>query len=117
MQRSIKAALLSGLIFPGLGHMSLKQYRRGTALILTTLAALAIIVNISFQRAQIVVDRINSGDIPVDAVAISDAVAHSADGANGFIQNAAVIVLGICWLVGIIDSYRLGAAQEKPISK
>ena len=113
MKKSSKAALLSGLVFPGIGHIVLKQYLRGSVLMLFALAALSVIVTRVFQRALTIVDRINSGDIPVDTGAIAEMVSNSTSGAGSFIENTAVIVFGACWLIGIIDSYRLGVAQEK----
>jgi len=111
--RSSKAALLSGLVFPGIGHIVLKLYLRGSVLMLFALVALSVIVTRIYQRALTIVDRINSGDIPVDTGAIAEIVSNSASGADSFIENIAVIVLVACWLIGIIDSYRLGVAQEK----
>ena len=113
MKRSSKAALLSGLIFPGIGHIVLKQYLRGSVLMLFALVALSVIVTRIYQRALTIVDRINSGDIPVDTGAIAEMVSNSTSGADSFIENIAVIVLGACWLIGVIDSYRLGVVQEK----
>ena len=113
MKKSSKAALLSGLIFPGIGHMVLKQYLRGSILMLSALAAFSVIVTRLLQRALTIVDRINTGDVPVETGAIAELVSISASGADSFIENTAVIVLGACWLIGIIDSYRLGVAQEK----
>jgi hypothetical protein len=66
-----------------------------------------------FQRALTIVDRINTGDVPVETGAIAELVSNSTSGADSFIENTAAIVLGACWLIGIIDSYRLGVAQEK----
>ncbi len=113
MTRSTKAALLSGLVFPGIGHMVLKKYLRGSALIISALIASSIIVTVVIQRALTIVDRINSGDIPVETGAIAEMVSNSTNGADSLIENISVIVLGACWLIGIIDSYRLGIAQEK----
>jgi len=113
MKKSSKAALLSGLIFPGIGHIALKKYLRGSALMFFSLVALSVIITRIYQRALIIVDRINSGDIPVDTVAIADMVSNSTSSADSFTENFAVVVLGACWLIGIIDSYRLGVAQEK----
>jgi len=113
MKKSSKAALLSGLVFPGIGHMVLKQYLRGSVLILSALVALSVIVTRVFQRALTIVDRINSGDIPIETGAIAELVSNSTGGADSLVESIAVIVLGACWLIGIIDSYRLGVAQEK----
>ena len=113
MKRSSKVALLSGLILPGIGHIVLKQYLRGSVLMLFALVALSVIVTRIYQRALTVVDRINSGDIPVDAGAIAEMVSNSTSAADSLIENIALLVLAACWLIGIIDSYRLGVAQEK----
>jgi hypothetical protein len=115
MKRASKAALLSGLIFPGVGHMVLKQYLRGSVLMLSALVASSIIIRSVLDRALTIVDRINSGDIPADTGAIADMVASSTSGVQSFTDNAALIVLVACWLIGIIDSYRLGVAEEKRI--
>ena len=80
---------------------------------LSALVAFSVIVNGILQRALTVVDRINSGDIPLETAAIAELVSNSTTGADSFIENTAVIVLTACWLIGIIDSYRLGVAQEK----
>jgi hypothetical protein len=80
---------------------------------LSALAAFSIVVTRVFQRALTIVDRVNSGEIPVDTGAIAEMVSNSTSGANGFIENIAVVVLVACWLIGIIDSYRLGVAQEE----
>ncbi len=80
---------------------------------LLALVAFSVIVTRIFQRALTIVDRINSGDIPIETGAIAELVSNSTTGVDGFIENTAVIVLAACWLIGIIDSYRLGVAQEK----
>jgi hypothetical protein len=66
MTKSTKAALLSGLIFPGIGHIVLKQYLRGSILALVTLLAVSAMVKVAFQRAQTIVDRVVSGEIPLE---------------------------------------------------
>ena len=113
MTRASKAALLSALVFPGAGHMLLQQYLRGSALMLSALIAFYIIVRSIFERALTIVDQISAGDIPADTGAIADMVTSSANDANGLAENVALIILLLCWLIGIIDSYRLGAAEEQ----
>lgn len=93
--------------------MFLKQYFRGSALMLSALVALSVIVTRVFQRALTIVGRINSGDMPVDSGAIAEIVSNSTGHANSSIESIAVIFLGACWLLGIIDSYRLGVSEKK----
>lgn len=109
MKRSTKAALLSGLVFPGLGHMLLKQYRRGWMLLLCALAALSVVVTIAVRQAMAVVDRIERGEVAADAGAITELAADSISSADSSLANICLIAFIVCWLVGIIDSYRLGS--------
>ena len=108
MTRSIKAALLSGLVFPGLGHMVLRQYLRGSILMLSALIALSVIVTTAIRKALTIVDRINSGEIPIETGTMTELVSNSISGRESLILNIAAFVVGACWLLGIIDSYRLG---------
>lgn len=113
MKRSTKAALFSGLIFPGLGHMILKQYLRGSILMLTGLIALSVIVAVAVNRALAVMERIDSGEVPLDTGAITELASSSVGSADNSIVNISFVVLVGCWLFGIVDSHRLGKAQER----
>ena len=113
MKKSSKAALLSGLIFPGLGHIFLKEYFRGSLLFILSLAALSVVVTSAYQHALLIADQIVSGDISMEAEAIAQAVSNSTNAADSLVEDTAVIVLVACWMAGIMDSYRLGAVQEK----
>ena len=111
MKKSSKAALLSGLILPGIGHLFLREYFRGSALVVLSLAALSVVVTKAYQHAILIVDRVVSGDVAMEAGAIAQAVSNSTTIADSVVENA-VVVLVACWLVGIMDSYRLGTVQE-----
>ena len=113
MKKSTKAALLPGLIFPGIGHISLKQNLRGSILILIALTAAAVVVNEAFKRAQLIVDRIVSGEIPVDAAVISGLASDPSGGSGSLIPGLSTFIFGACWLIGVIDSYRVGINLEK----
>jgi hypothetical protein len=113
MTKSTKAALLSGLVFPGVGHMVLKQYLRGSVLMLSALVALSVIVTKAIKQALTIVDRINSGEIPVEAGAITELASIPTSGADASILNIAALVIGAVWIIAVVDSYRLGMIQEK----
>jgi hypothetical protein len=76
MKRSSKAVLLSGLIFPGIGHMFLKHYQRGSVLMLLALVSFSIIVTRAYDRALTIVDRIISGDVAAESGAIAESGFH-----------------------------------------
>ena len=111
--KSTKAALLSGLIFPGIGHIVLKQYRRGSILMLVALVAISAVVKIAFQQAQAIVDRVMSGETSLETGAISELLADSSNDADGLVSTISMVVFIACWLFGIIDSYRVGVALQE----
>ena len=113
MKKPSKAALLSGLIFPGIGHIFLKEYFRGSILVVVSLASLSVVIASAYQRALLVVDRILSGDVAMEAGGIAQAVSNATNATDNLVENVAFVLLAACWLAGIIDSYRLGALQEK----
>ncbi len=104
MTRPLKVVLLSGLVFPGIGHLVLKHYLRGSTLIISTLIALSAIVTVIVRHTLSVID---SGAVPLDAGAITELVSHSVSSADNLIINYSMFVVVACWLVGMIDSYRL----------
>jgi len=113
MTKSTKAALLSGLIFPGIGHFVLKSYLRGSLLMLPALIAMSAIMKIAYQQAQAIVDRVVSGEIALEAGAISELVANSSNDSDSLISNISMLVFLACWLFGIVDSYRIGDRLEE----
>lgn len=117
MTKSTKAALLSGLIFPGIGHIVLKQYRRGSILVLVALVAISVVVKIAFQRAQAIVDRVISGESSLEKGAISELLADSSNDTDGLVSSISMVVFIACWLFGIIDSYRVGLARNSDNSQ
>ena len=96
--------LLSGLVFPGSGHLALKCYLRASVLIIATLIALSAIVTVAVRHTLSVID---SGAIPLEADAITELVSSSISSADNSIINYSLLVVVACWGVGIIDSYRL----------
>ena len=78
-----------------------------------TLAALSVIVTAAIGQALAIVDRINSGEIPLDTESITELVYSSTSGGQSSMFSVAGLVVGACWLAGIIDSYRVGISQEK----
>jgi TM2 domain-containing membrane protein YozV len=73
MKKSIKGALLSGLVFPGLGQIVLRRYKSGIAFVLITLAGLVLIIMKAVQQALIVVEKIESMDGSINMSTISNA--------------------------------------------
>lgn len=112
MKKSVKAALLSGLLFPGLGHLSLKERRRGWILVGTSLLAIVAMVQIATQQAVAVVDDMMSSGVALDSASITQMIDASSSKTGGLLANCCLLILLACWLFGIVDSFRLGALQD-----
>lgn len=113
MKKSVKAALISAFIFPGLGHIYLKKYLVGILLAGISFVSIYYIISNAVEIAMEISKKIESGAIPPDAAAISALVSQQANAANSQLANIATSVFFICWSIAIIDSYRIGVAQEK----
>jgi len=70
MKKSIKAVLLSALVFPGAGHLLLKKRIIDAVLTCASLVALYLIIANMLNRAQEIADKILSGDVAPDAADI-----------------------------------------------
>lgn len=112
MRKSLKGALLSGLVFPGYGQFVLKHYIRGIAFMLIGLACLVVIGVKVLQQALIVLEKIEYGDGAIDMSEILNAVnlvgTTSSDGISKFTS----LLLLLCWIIGVIDAYRTGRKKE-----
>jgi hypothetical protein len=109
----MKAALLSALVFPGSGHFYLKKNMIGTVLAVAALASLYLLVSNAVERALSITEEIQSGAVPLDVVAITELITRQLGGTEGQVLNFASAVLLISWLIGIVDSYRVGHLQSK----
>ena len=112
MKISTKAALLSGLVFPGIGHMYLKRYVHGVILSLGAASAIYFIVSVVVTTALEVSEKIQGGNVPLDMGAITDLVSQQLSGAERS-MNIATIGLVVFWVIGVADSYRQGRVIEK----
>ncbi len=113
MSKSSKAALLSALVFPGAGHLLLKRYITGAVLVCAALAALYLIAADILERALVIIEKIERGEISPDVAAIAESLSRLPVGNEPQLLDAALPVLVICWVIGIADSYRCGRALDK----
>jgi len=107
MKRSYKAALLSALIFPGCGHFILGRAMRGCLFLLPTAVAIAYVGKQVMERANAIVDQVNSGALPLDPQLIADRLS-AAPGSEGPLMTLAVTVCLVCWVGSVLDALWLG---------
>ena len=108
MSRSAKAMLLSALLFPGAGHFYLKHYPRAIALLLVSFIALWTLVSNILIKAKSILSQIQSQDLNLDMGQITEISATAAELSNDLTTSIALYTLLICWILAIIDCYRLG---------
>ena len=112
MKKSIKAALLSALVYPGVGHFYLKKKIVGTLFSCAfTLPLYFIIVGI-VEKAERIVEKINNGEIPLNFAAISESLSSSVLDGEAQTINITVYILLSIWFVAIINAYWLGLEKD-----
>ncbi len=103
------AALLSGLVFPGTGQLYLKRITRGLAFIVPTALCASILFRSLFERVADLLNRIESGSLPLNAQALEFALAQQPD--PGFIVSFSSWLMLALWIASIVDAWRLGQAK------
>lgn len=112
MKKSTKAVLLSGLVFPGLGHIYLRRFLFGIVLLCLAGVAIFTITETAVNTALEVVNEIEAGNVALDSQSITQLVEQRSRQAEQS-TNIELWLFLSCWLFGIIDSYRIGSRQER----
>jgi len=108
----MKAVFLSAFVFPGLGHLFLKKYISAAILASASFVALYYMISNAIQLSMQIVDKIQSGAVSLDAMTVTELVSMQSMGEDSQSLDIAVYVLIVCWLISIVDSYRLGRLQN-----
>ena len=112
MKKSLKGALLSGLVFPGCGQFALEHYIRGIALVLMSLTGLVVIGVKVQQQTFAVLEKIEYGGGEIDISEILNSVNLAGTTSGGAVYKFASLLLLFCWIIGIIDAYRIGWRKD-----
>ncbi len=108
MKLSMKAALYSGLLFPGAGYFVVQKKLRGSVALLVTIAGLSIIIIESIHKAQIIAEKIVSGAIQLDVKVLRQQILETPGIFNPDLLSGVYFIIGLVWFVGIVDCYRIG---------
>ena len=106
MKVSVKAALLSACVFPGLGQFYLKRYRRGFAFIIPALIGVGVMVWMA------VVSVLNRLDTMTAMPTMSNLTDSGSLNTSPY-YNLILFLLFCCWVFAIIDAYRTGKEKER----
>ncbi len=113
MNSALKAGLLSGLVFPGFGHIALKHYKRGIVLILVAFAGLSVLLRETMQYMNDIVEKMAMQGGAVDFTGITNALGHAGAVRDSLVLNLASSLFVICWFIGVVDAYRIGKKKDK----
>jgi len=112
MKNSLKGAFLSGLIFPGLGQIILKHYKRGTVIMLTVLVGMSVFVVKAVQHALDILEKIESQGGAISIRTISNAATQASATSGNLTFNIVLLLVIICWIIGVVDAYRIGKIKD-----
>jgi hypothetical protein len=112
MKKSLKGALLSGLVFPGLGQLWLRRYLLGMTLLIAVCAATAIVVGKVSHEALRLVEKTEAEGGTVDVVAIVNSAGSVSSAADGT-TRAAMMLMVLCWIIGVVDAYLAGRKADR----
>ena len=112
MNRSATAVVLSALVLPGAGQLYLNHIGRGLAFAGVSLVCLGVIVAETMQRASGLLATMEAeGEGALNAAQITAWVSQTTDDSSGTAMTLATLVLAACWLMAVVDAYRLGSRQ------
>ena len=112
MNNSLKGALLSGLVYPGLGQVMLKYYKRGAVLMIAiTVTLLAVLIK-AVQQAFTILEKIESESGEIDMSTISSAATQAFTTSDSLIFKLLLWLVIFCWVIGVVDAYSIGRKKD-----
>jgi hypothetical protein len=105
--------LLSGLVFPGLGQVVLRHYRRGMAFILTVSIILLVIVVKAVQQAFIILEKIEAEGGVLSMNTIMNAATQAPIPSESLTSKLLLSLLIFIWIIAVVDGYRVGRKKDK----
>jgi len=112
MNNSQKGAFWSGLVFPGLGQVVLKHYKRGVVIMVTVLAGLSVMVVVAVKKAFIVLEKIASEGKAIDMNTILDVASQVSTNSDSLIFSFSLLLITSCWIIGVVDAFRIGKKKD-----
>lgn len=91
MNKAIKAALFSALIFPGAGQLLLKKYISATHFAIFSGVGLYFLFSNLMSQAQDIIDKVQRGEVSADLVIITELVNQQSATASDSLSPALII--------------------------
>jgi len=108
LHRSVKALLLSALLYPGCGHFFLKKKKTGCLFVALFTLPLFIIMHDMITKINHIIARIENGELPFDLIAVTEAVNNIIVGTSSQFITYNIYTMLAIWMICVLDAYRLG---------
>ncbi len=112
MKNSLKGAFWSGVIFPGLGQIILKHYKRGAVIMITVLVSMSVFIVKAVQNALDILEKIQSQGGAISMSTISNAATQASATSGNLTFNIVLLLVILCWIIGVVDAYRIGKIKD-----
>ena len=112
MNKPMKAALLSALIFPGVGQISIGHKKRGWFIIFMSSILLYTMISEIMKQALSLVEKMQKSGVVLDYESISNKTSDLVSFSDNSSLNILLMLLIFGWIVSVIDAYILG--KKKP---
>jgi hypothetical protein len=112
MNNALKGALLSGLVFPGLGQVMLKYYKRGAVLMIAITATLLAVLIKAVQQAFTILEKIELEGGEIDMSTILSTATQASTTSDSLIFKLLLWLVIFCWVIGVVDAYRIGRKKD-----
>ncbi|NRB38225.1 MAG: hypothetical protein HRU20_07110 [Pseudomonadales bacterium] len=113
MKTSSKSVIYSAVVFPGAGYFILSKKKQAMVFLALTLSCLCVIFYDAYYKAQIIADKIVNGYLAIDINVIRNEIQTSTGIVDPFIITSITIAIGLLWLLGIVDCYRIGRSLDE----
>ena len=112
MNNSLKGAFWSGLVFPGLGQVVLKHYKRGAVIMLVVLISMSVVVVKAVHSALAILENIELESRAISMSTISNAATQASTTSGSLTINLVLLLTILCWVFGVVDAYRIGKEMD-----
>jgi hypothetical protein len=79
---------------------------------LTVLASLLVIVVKAVQQALTILEKINSEGGTINMSTISNIATQASTTFDSLIFNFVLLLMIFCWVIGVVDAYRIGKKKD-----
>lgn len=117
MQPSLKAVLLSGLVFPGVGQMSIKRHFVGAGFIAMAGVGLVLVLIQAYQQATAAADRLLIQIAQGAPFTLEQVLAEARVEVEGqaLWGQVGVWLLGLSWVGSMVHGYWAGRKREHKV--